>query len=111
MVPQMTTKDPASCTDPLVWGCTGKTPDKLSPGSCWRFANACSTGPLGQNVMRIFSFSGVFLLFLTLTHQAFSQAATVCTTAVNVANFGVDGDLQANTPASANGDDWFLSSQ
>jgi len=63
-----------------------------------------------QTTTSICKITGIALLFL-LSRQGFSQSATVCTTAVNYSNFGVDGDLYANTPVSANGDDWFLSSQ
>src|SRR5437016_6314556 len=108
MVPKMTTRNPETCMAPLVGSNTSVMPDHESSDSCCHNGNTCSNW---VNAKTLFSFTGIFILLIALSHQAFSQAATVCTTAVNVANFGVDGDLYANTPASANGDDWFFSSQ
>ncbi len=44
--------------------------------------------------------------------QANAQSITPCSTSVNVANFGLDGDMSANTPGSLVGtnDDWFQNS-
>jgi hypothetical protein len=40
----------------------------------------------------------IMFLMLAATHQVNAQA--VCSTPNNIANFGVDGDVHANTPAT-----------
>ncbi|MFN9596118.1 MAG: HYR domain-containing protein, partial [Bacteroidota bacterium] len=56
----------------------------------------------------------VLLVFLmtALGLQANAQSITPCSADTNVANFGLDGDMTANTPGSLGGtnDDWFQNS-
>ena len=49
----------------------------------------------------------IIFLMLVATMQANAQAT--CLIPSNIANFGVDGDVKANTPASIMGDSWFYS--
>ncbi len=58
--------------------------------------------------IRLASAVAVFLLFLLASTNVSAQSAVACTTATNVANFGADADLFANTP-NPDGDDWFSS--
>jgi hypothetical protein len=57
------------------------------------------------------SMAAVMLVFLmtAIGLKANAQSITPCSTAVNVANFGLDGDMTANTPGSLVGtnDDCF----
>jgi hypothetical protein len=49
----------------------------------------------------------VMFLMLVSASRGFAQAT--CTSPTNIANFGVDGDIKANTPAAVMGDSWFYS--
>ncbi len=49
----------------------------------------------------------VMFLMLVAVNQVKAQAT--CGTPANIANFGLDGDVHANTPVSIMGDSWFYS--
>ncbi len=49
----------------------------------------------------------VMFLMLGVTVKVNAQAT--CSTPTNIANFGIDGDVHANTPAAIMGDSWFYS--
>jgi hypothetical protein len=49
------------------------------------------------------------VLFLVLVSTQKVDAQATCSTPTNIANFGVDADLKANTPAPILGDSWFYS--
>ena len=60
------------------------------------------------NARTAISYTLPILMLLMFSNEGRAQSIAACTTAVTVANFGVDGDLYANTPV-AGVDDWFLS--
>src|SRR5437867_1366276 len=102
MVRKMTTQLPVVCTGPLVWDGTNVNQDNASSDSPAQVRRYSTTKAVGwqsgrsANAKKILSLSGLLILLIGLSHQGFSQA-TICAKPANMANFGVDGDLYANS--------------